>query len=114
FTEVGMTEVSGRELAQRPLPVRRDLRVLYMPGYPDDAIVRHGVLGAGMAFLSNPFTPDALAARVRELLDSPPAPANLPGPETPAYAQAAAGPPAPRAGGRGAAPRHRAEATRPR
>ena len=37
----------------------------------DDAIVRHGVPGAGMAFLSKPFTPDALAAKVRELLDEP-------------------------------------------
>jgi len=44
------------------------MKVLYMSGYTDDAIVRHGVLGAGMAFLSKPFTPDALALKIHEVL----------------------------------------------
>jgi CheY-like chemotaxis protein len=69
LTDVVMPEMSGRELAQHLLRDRPDVKVLYMSGYTDDAIVRHGVRGSGIAFIAKPFTPDALADKVREILD---------------------------------------------
>jgi two-component system, cell cycle sensor histidine kinase and response regulator CckA len=82
LTDVIMPGMNGRELANQVSASRPHMKVLYMSGYTDDAIVRHGVLGAGMAFLSKPFTPDALAAKVREVLDTQPAPSALGVPES--------------------------------
>ena len=61
--------MSGREIATQLVRLHPELKVLYMSGYTDDAIVRHGVLDPGIAFLAKPFTPAVLAAKVREVLD---------------------------------------------
>jgi two-component system, cell cycle sensor histidine kinase and response regulator CckA len=68
-TDVVMPQLSGRGLAEQLTPDRRDLRVLYISGYTDDAIVRHGVLEEGTAFLQKPFPPYTLLVKVREVLD---------------------------------------------
>jgi two-component system cell cycle sensor histidine kinase/response regulator CckA len=56
-------------LAEALVPGRPEMRVVYMTGYTDDAIVRHGVLDPGTVLLAKPFTPAALARLVREMLD---------------------------------------------
>ncbi len=71
LTDLIMPELGGRELAGRLAAVRPDTKILYMSGYTDNGIVHQGVLDARTAFLSKPFTPDALARKVREVLDAP-------------------------------------------
>ena len=62
--------MSGPQLADRLRASRPDLRVLFMSGYADDAVIRHGILETEVAFIQKPFTPDALARKVRETLDA--------------------------------------------
>ena len=70
LTDVVMPEMSGRDLVRHLLDLRPGVPVLYMTGYSDEAIARHGVLDPGTALIQKPFTPAALARKVREALDA--------------------------------------------
>jgi CheY-like chemotaxis protein len=72
ITDVIMPQMSGQELAQNLKALCPDIKVLYVSGYTDDAIVRHGLLDEEIAFIQKPFTPEALSRKVREVLDAAP------------------------------------------
>jgi PAS domain S-box-containing protein len=71
LTDVVMPEMSGRELAERLRKRRPDLRILFTSGYTDDAIMRHGISSAEVAFLQKPYLPDVLIEKVRTVLETP-------------------------------------------
>ena len=70
LTDVIMPNMGGRQLAEEMVVRHPETRVLYLSGYTDDAIVRHGILEGEAPFLQKPFSPDSLAQKVREVLDA--------------------------------------------
>jgi NO-binding membrane sensor protein with MHYT domain/signal transduction histidine kinase/CheY-like chemotaxis protein len=71
LTDVVMPRMNGRDLARRLAERRPSLRVLYMSGHADHAIVRRGVIEKGLHFIQKPFSPDDLLRKVRVTLDAP-------------------------------------------
>jgi len=61
--------MSGSELAKLIKPLYPEIKILYMSGYTDNAIVCHGVLEKGVNYIQKPFTLEGLARRVRDVLD---------------------------------------------
>jgi two-component system, cell cycle sensor histidine kinase and response regulator CckA len=68
-TDVVMPEVGGRQVAESLSASRPGIKILFVSGYTDDAVVRHGIFKSEVAFLQKPFTPMSLATKVREVLD---------------------------------------------
>jgi two-component system cell cycle sensor histidine kinase/response regulator CckA len=71
LTDVVMPGASGPELVKQLVARQPGLKVIYMSGYTDEALGRHGVLNPGIAFLHKPFTSETLGEKIREVLERP-------------------------------------------
>jgi len=72
-----MPRMGGPDLVAALRPRRPAIRALFMSGYTDDAVVRHGLMEADVAFIQKPYTPFALARKIRDILDEPLEPGGL-------------------------------------
>jgi DNA-binding NtrC family response regulator len=68
LTDVVMPTTSGPELTKRLAERRPSLKVIYMSGYTDETIVKHGILQPGIAFIHKPFTAETLDRKIRDVL----------------------------------------------
>ncbi|HVZ74885.1 MAG TPA: ATP-binding protein [Polyangia bacterium] len=69
LTDVVLPRMSGRQIAERVSAMRKDIKVLFMSGYTDDAVLHHGILESDAAYLQKPITPGLLSRKVRAVLD---------------------------------------------
>jgi CheY-like chemotaxis protein len=69
LTDVIMPDINGKVLAEKILPIRPQLKIIFISGYPNETIAKHGVVDSGTIFLQKPFTASQLAQQVRVALD---------------------------------------------
>jgi two-component system, cell cycle sensor histidine kinase and response regulator CckA len=69
ITDIVMPQISGREVAEAVVEIDPSIKILYMSGYTDDAMLRHGIVSDAVNFIQKPYTCEALLLMVRQVLD---------------------------------------------